>query len=199
MAVTSEAVKRGIEMMALAGLKGDSDFDSKKIATWMTLFCDWSDKEFLAACTKVAREGTFFPSAGELRASVTANIDDRAELVWQMARDAIQKATGIYGSLFASDLGGDAAGLWALSRVGVEDVCNMTSENRNILAASFRRLYRVAVEGNMRLWHIPGKCERDNTLRGVPLTPALIGRPDLAELPELPSAPQGSLPMRASA
>ena len=88
----------------------------------------------------------FFPSPAEFLA-VARPPDDHegaAELAWQPVLSAVRRVGG-YGSLTAADLGGDAALLWVVGRLGWVRLCDeLCEDNRGLWRAEFVRLFRLA-------------------------------------------------------
>lgn len=124
----------------------------------------------------------FFPSPSELIEAVHGDLENRIELAWQQVRRMTQRI-GTACSWFASDLGGDRVALWAAEQVGLDVLGDMTDETRPFRRQEFGRLYRAGIHGGAGIDRIVGTFELQNRATGRELSPALIGRPDLSELP----------------
>jgi hypothetical protein len=193
MSITPKALESGLKLMR-AELKSAPHFDAEKVANWLLLLSDWDDDRFSQAAILAARTLTFFPTVGELRKLMQPSKEDleiRSTNAWERVRAAIRKH-GCNATLLSSDLGGDAHALWAVARMGAYEIGQMTSENRAIKAAEFRRLYATAIENDHKVTYLPGLYETQNRALGLPMdNPALIGRPDLREIPRsLPETPE---------
>lgn len=187
MAVEAATIKKGVELMLEAGLKvaqGQQRFTAQSIVTWCLLFDDWTDAEFLAACQKMAKSATFFPSVGEIRATASEGLEEKVEEGWQRAR-ALVKRFAPWGSMWLSDAEGDGACLYALSALGTDRIINMTDDSRAMVAAEFRRVYKMALAKGYEERHLRGLSERQNGqfIGENPSDPKLYGRPELQELP----------------
>src|SRR3972149_2133664 len=130
-----------------------------------------------------------FPRPADIIAIVKGDAGEKFEakstLAWERVRSALR---GPMGSLYLCDVEGDGAALWAASRIGLQELSDMTSETRPMKAAEFRRLYRVALEQGYAVVHIPGAFERQNRGRVEVLRPCHVGRPDLTAIPYQPEA-----------
>lgn len=207
MAITAIALNEGVSIMEDAGLKakdGATAFSERQAGTWLSLFSDWSDERFLSACIQAARTLTFFPAVGELRAcggESAQALETKAVEAWEMVRAAVRRH-GSCASFTASDVGNDPVALWCMERIGVQEIGDMTSENRAIKAAEFRRLYAAAVENGHKLDYLVGAFEAQNAFNGHAQTPSALGRPDWPSLEivkglrELPTEEAPQLPAK---
>lgn len=175
---SSEAILSGWDLMADAGLKGESARTPRRLASWVTMFADWTDDQFHEASIRAGQSRTFFPSIGELRDCLNGALEVRATEAWELVREAISRH-GSTASLTAADLGGDGHALWCVARIGADELGAMTSDNRAIKAAEFRRLYAAATERGYRTEYLPGLFETQNRALGLSCfeDPALVGRP----------------------
>lgn len=151
--------------------------------------------EVRAGTGKALTQLEFFPSPAVFLKVIRppADEDAVAELAWQQVLTCIERH-GVNASLCAADFGGDGAALWAVSRVGWEDLCLGDPEKRAIRRASFVRCYQLARGNGTALHYLAGPMERANDLKGRDLNPALCGRPDWRCLPArspLPALPEG--------
>lgn len=151
--------------------------------------------EVRAGTAKALTQLEFFPSPAVFLKVVRppADEDAAAELAWQQVLTCIERH-GLNASLCAADFHGDGAALWAVSRVGWEELCLGDPEKRAIRRASFVRCYQLARGNGTALHYLAGPMERANDLKGRDLNPALCGRPDWKCLPargSLPALPEG--------
>lgn len=140
--------------------------------------------QFKAACLTQLKTNPWFPQPSELlliaRGGSKEDMETRATLAWEKVR-SMTRRVGSDGSWFASDLGGDGAALWAVERIGLQDLNDMTSENRTWIEKDFRKLYAAAIDGDKFSEHIPGNMEIGNVRSGYAIVrPGMIGRGDLS-------------------
>ena len=198
MPISQIGLENGLGML-LGELKNAPAFNVDKCGRWILFFADWTDDQFVEACVLAARSLTFFPTVGELRAMLDATskanrqvIEDDASHAWEMVRAAISRH-GCQCSFAASDLNGDRAALWAVQTCGLAELGSVTSENRSIKAAEFRRNYYMARQHGYGLDYLAGEFEvRNRALGMIPEgVRGLNGRSDLpmggaGDVPELP-------------
>jgi hypothetical protein len=172
--VKLETIEDGLKMMNMLLKSGPKEITGHLVAIWGKVFTSWTDEMFLRACSQLVETSTFFPAPAELFNLEKISVEGKSTLAWESIRECI----GRYGtseSLHVSDLNGDGAALWALSRMGLEELGMMTSDNRSIKAAEFRRLYSAANAQNLSLDYLPGTYEKQNKLLGIEMK----GRPEL--------------------
>lgn len=172
------AIITGWDLMTDAGLKSEPERTPRRLASWAALFADWSDEQFKQASLDAANSLVFFPTPKELRDCLHGSLEVRATEAWELVRSAISRH-GAIASLTAVDLGGDVAALWCIARIGADELGAMTSENRSIKAAEFRRLYAVATERGYGIEYLPGLFETQNRALGFGCElPSMLGRPE---------------------
>jgi hypothetical protein len=150
--------------------------------------------EIEPAALKLAQTSTFFPTPAEMLEAIRPTSDEAAELAWQAVLRAVQRV-GRFGSLTPTDLDGDPATLWAVETVTWERLCNAEEDRRAITRAEFVRVWKAGRARGAQTQYLSGGHERENALHGLAAkAPALIGRPELAQLP--PAAGMAATPPR---
>lgn len=155
-----------------------------------------SPAEVRAAATSILATERFFPEPAVFieKARPQVDADTLAENAWVQVRRCLREF-GSYASLTAADFNGDAAALWAVGQIGLEELGEMDDRDRSIRRAEFVRYYRLARDQHYALQHLAGRFERENRAkihllppeREYRLSPAMCGRPDWRETPaELP-------------
>ena len=143
-----------------------------------------SPDQIRSAAVTHLKTSKWFPAPSELleiiKGTSKLSLETRATLAWEKVR-SMTRRVGSDGSWFASDLGGDGAALWAVERIGLQDLNDMTSENRTWIERDFRKLYAAAIDGDKFAEHIPGNMEIGNVRSGYAIVrPGMIGRGDLS-------------------
>lgn len=125
---------------------------------------------------EVLKTSKFFPKPAEVIAAIRGDAESQAEIAFERARQLVREHGGD-ASFTLSDFDGDGHALFAFAET-LDRIRVMTSEDRNLVAAEFRRVYRVAKATGSTCARIVGTFERSNTAHGFdPSRPELVGRP----------------------
>lgn len=164
---------------------GKPSEDAEILSGYALLYPEVSDEEFMGAALLACRtlEPPYFPKPAKFTELLYGSPETRGELAWAKVREAV-RSIGQNGSLFASDLGGDGAAVWAVSQLGWPELCAAEAKDMNFRRTEFLRLYTAAFASRMSLDHVAGRAEILNATVAVSaLTPGLCGR--ASEVPEL--------------
>lgn len=110
------------------------------------------------------------------------SLEIRATVAWQKCLSAL-RSLGTWATWLASDVGGDRAALWCVSRLG-DRFFSMETKDRHFVEQEFRRLYAAAVASGFGIDVLPGELEINNLRSGISIEhTSQIGRPELQALP----------------
>lgn len=151
--MTTKAALEGLNTMA-RHLKSPPEIDKVRAADWCEIFSDLDDPAFMSLVRRAIKTFTFFPSPGEFHQLIESDLEDRVEVAWLYAIQAMRRSNG--GPITLDEVAGDGRILWAMGAVGRDAMECMghaikPEGHEHRTRATFARMYRVAFRYNLAL------------------------------------------------
>jgi hypothetical protein len=185
-----EAVVEALTVFAEM-LQSPKPITPQSVTAWVAVLASEgvTADEVRGVIPRYLKTSKFYPAPADVLKLLRPPVDEdtRAEAAWLAVRRCLSDY-GSYASLTADDLDGDTAALWAVARLGYEELGSVEDRERAFKRTEFLRYYAVALEKGHGLAHLAGRFERENRSRGLALAGPACGRPDWRELPPVVAA-----------
>jgi hypothetical protein len=166
------------ELMAGLASTTHKRFESQEIRFWYRCLSDLPDEALEAAFVRFAMTGDDWPSVAKLRALADEAMHGQfptAGEAWESVITAVRRY-GPYDPARGMAVLSEAAQKALRCSGGWRWACDMTVENRQVMAGQFRRHYEQIVERERSLRTIPEHLRPSVDREHLPATDAAINR-----------------------